>query len=149
MIVTFCGHSKAHLNQLETDLLKTTLNRIILENNECIFYLGGYGNFDFTCLHILLNLKNNYPHIKLVFVTPYLLSSYTKLKEAIEIYDETVYPTLEKTPIKFAIEKRNKWMVDNCNLLICYINTTFGGAYKTYKYAKSKNIQIINVCVNN
>ena len=40
-------------------------------------------------------------------------------------------------------------MINNSDLLICYVNKTWGGAYKTYKYAKNKQLKIINISNSN
>ena len=146
MIVTFCGHSHAILCKEELELLKNTLTEIISKHNDCIFYLGGYGNFDNICLSTITELKKTYPNITTVFVTPYLNNNYSKLKWAKTAYDETIYPEIENTPLRFAITKRNRWMIDNSNLLICCVDHTFGGAYKTLKYAKSRKLKYINIC---
>ena len=144
MIVMFCGHTDSMLTDNEQILLKKLLVDIIKNNETCSFYLGAYGNFDTICFKILTELKIEYKIISRVFITPYLYKS-EKLKTLSKIYDETIYPPIEKTPPKFAILKRNRWMVENSDLLICYISHTFGGAYTTYKYALSKKIKIINV----
>ena len=145
MVVTFCGHSRTILCKEELQLLKNTLIEIIDKNNDCIFYLGGYGNFDNICLSILTELKKIYPNISTVFITPYINNNYSKLKWAKTSYDEIIYPEIENTPLRYAITKRNQWMIDNSNLLICCIDHTFGGAYKTLKYAKLRKLKYINI----
>ena len=40
---------------------------------------------------------------------------------------------------------RNRYMVDNSCVALCYIRYTFGGASKTFEYAKKKEIRIILV----
>lgn len=57
-----------------------------------------------------------------------------------------LYPPIEKVPLKFAISKRNNWMVENSDLVIAYVNHSFGGAYKTLQAAKRKKKRIINIC---
>ncbi len=89
-------------------------------------------------------IKKTYSNIERIFVTPYLNENYNKLKYNKDYYDCCIYPPIEKSPYKFAIEKRNKWMVDNCDFLVCYITRTYGGAYKTFKYA-NKRIKHINI----
>ncbi|MEG1529959.1 MAG: hypothetical protein RR405_06335, partial [Clostridia bacterium] len=74
-------------------------------------------------------------------MTPYIAEGYqTRLKWIIEskLYDEIIYPELEEVPYKFAISKRNEWMVDNADLVIAFVNHHFGGAYSTLQYAKRK-----------
>lgn len=54
---------------------------------------------------------------------------------------------IEKTPPKFAIIKRNEWMIDKSDFLIAYVEHNWGGAYRTLEYAKKQsytNIVILN-----
>ena len=63
-----------------------------------------------------------------------------------KIFDDTIYPDLEKIPRRFAIVKRNEWMIKNSNFLIAYVDHSWGGASKTLEYAKrKKHISIINI----
>lgn len=65
---------------------------------------------------------------------------------ALKIFDDTIYPNIENVPPRFAIIKRNEWMVNNSDFLIAYVENRFGGARKTLQYAeKKKNIKIINL----
>ena len=89
-----------------------------------------------------INLHTN---AKTVFVTPYLSESFSKLKYAKVNFDHIVFPDIENTPKKFAILSRNKWIVDNADLIFALIKRNFGGAFKAYSYAKSKHKNIINL----
>ena len=60
-------------------------------------------------------------------------------------YDEIVYPNIEHVPYKFAISKRNNFMVDSSDLIIAFVDHAWGGAYATLMYAKRKKKTIINL----
>ena len=62
------------------------------------------------------------------------------------LYDSSIYPPIETVPPKFAITKRNEWMVSNADLIIAFVKHKYGGAYKTLTWAKRKNKKIINLC---
>ena len=145
MIITFCGHS----DFLFSDEIKQQLKNIILseisKNPTCKFYLGGYGDFDSLCLRTLRELKTDFPDIELLFITPYLDKNYSKLEFAKYHYDDVIFPPLESVPRKFAILKRNEWMVEEADLFIAYVKYTWGGAAKTLEYAKRKKVPIINI----
>lgn len=47
---------------------------------------------------------------------------------------------------KSAITKRNRWMIENSDIVVAYIYREFGGAYNAVKYAKKLNKTIINLC---
>ena len=149
MIITFCGHSKAIFSGEEKLLLKQLLIKEIRKDPTCKFYLGGYGDFDSLCLWTLRELKAACPDIELLFITPYLDNNYSKLQLAKYYYDDVIFPPIESVPRKFAISKRNEWMVDSANLVIAYVKYSWGGAAKTLEYAKRRKKEIINLTVKN
>ena len=57
--------------------------------------------------------------------------------------DESIYPPLEKVPKRFAISKRNEYMVYNADVVVAYVVYGFGGASKTIQYAERKGKRII------
>ena len=145
MIITFCGHSNCLFSDEEKEKLKQLLIKEIRKNPTCKFYLGGYGDFDSLCLRTLRELKKEFQDIELIFITPYLDKNYSKLEFAKYHYDDVIFPPLESVPRKFAILKRNEWMVDSADLVIAYVKYSWGGAAKTLEYAKSKKVPIINI----
>lgn len=139
MTVTFCGHGKIYYDEsVRQELIKTA--ETLINDGADTFLLGGYGQFDGLCASILTGLKEKYPYIKIIPVIPYLNRDYY-MKD----YDESLYPPLENVPRKFCISRRNQWMVEKSDVLVCYIQNTFGGAYNTYCHAKRKNKKIINL----
>ena len=145
MTITFCGHSNCLFSDEEKEKLKQFLINEIIKNPTCKFYLGGYGDFDSLCLRTLRELKTNFPDIELLFITPYLDKNYSKLELAKYYYDDVIFPPIENVPRKFAILKRNEWMVDSAELVIAYVKYSWGGAAKTLEYAKRKKVPIINI----
>ena len=149
MIITFFGHSNCLFNDDIKIQLKNILLDEIIKNPTCKFYLGGYGDFDSLCLRTLRELKKEFQDIELIFITPYLDKNYSKLEFAKYHYDDIIFPPLESVPRKFAIIKRNEWMVEEADLVIAYVMYSWGGAAKTLEYAKRKKKQIINLAIDN
>ena len=145
MIITFCGHSNCLFSDEEKEKLKQILIKEIRKNPTCKFYLGGYGDFDSLCLRTLRELKKEFQDIELIFITPYIDKNYSKLEFAKYHYDDVIFPPLESVPRKFAILKRNEWMVEEADLVIAYVKYSWGGAAKTLEYAKRKKVPIINI----
>ena len=140
MTVAFCGHSNVYYDTvIEEKLIHIVENLII--NGATEFFTGGYGTFDKLSAKIIRILKEKYPHIKSTLVIPYLDRKYD-----LSMYDDVVYPPLEKTPLRFAISKRNQWMVNNSDVLVAYVEFHWGGAEKMLAYAKQKKKKIINIC---
>ena len=148
MIITFCGHSDFLFSDDVKQQLKNILVSEIRKNPTCKFYLGGYGDFDSFCLRSLRELKKEFQDIELIFITPYIDKNYSRLKFAKYHYDDIIFPPLESVPRKFAILKRNEWMVEEADLVIAYVKYSWGGAAKTLEYANRKKKQIINLATN-
>ena len=149
MIITFCGHSDFLFSDDVKQQLKNILVSEIIKNPTCKFYLGGYGDFDSLCLRTLRELKKEFQDIELIFITPYIDKNYSKLEFAKYHYDDVIFPPLENVPSKFAILKRNEWMVEEADLVIAYVMYSWGGAVKTLEYAKRKKKTIINLAEKN
>ena len=76
-----------------------------------------------------------------------MTKSANKNKQLYEsLYDEIVLPVSpDMTHYKAAILQRNKWMVQESDIIIAYVYRDFGGAYATLKYARMLKKQIINL----
>ena len=149
MIITFTGHSHIFVNTDLKEVIKREIRKHIILTESVTFYLGGYGKFDELCAQACRDLKNEYANVELVYVTPYIsLSEQAKIKEMQKcgLCDTSIYPPIEKVPLRFAISKRNEWMMANADLIISYIDHDYGGAYKSFQIAKRKKKRIINIC---
>lgn len=148
MIISFIGHSFVPDASAVKEKVKKLLNSIV-DIEKITFYLGGHGSFDEICACVCRELKKEHKNWEIVYVTPYMsLSEQSKIKEneRLCLYDSSIYPPIESTPKKFAILKRNEWMMTNSDLIIAYVNHGCGGAYKTLQFAKRKKKTIINIC---
>lgn len=137
MRITFCGHKDVFDRDCVEQWLRQVCTDLIIQGAD-EFFLGGYGHFDYMCASVLRELKKTHPHIRLVLVLPYLNS--TMIADG---YDETVYPPLESVPKRFAISRRNEWMVRESDVVVAYVIRGFGGAAKTLDYARRKKKTII------
>lgn len=144
MIITFVGHSSLY----NCDNLSEKVRKAIIDNTQnednIVFYCGGYGDFDNLCAKVCKLIKDTRPNCEVVFVTPYISKSHQAISTQ-KLYDLTLYPPLESVPLKFAISKRNEWMINQADLVISYIDYTYGGAYKSFCYAKRKKKRVINL----
>ena len=150
MIIAFFGHRKLlNIGDL-FEVVKQTILLNISKNETVEFYCGGYGDFDNLCLNACNEIKKEQEKCETVFITPYISEiQQRKIKELISanLYDSVIYPPLENVPLKFAISKRNEWIVNKADLIIAYVTHKFGGAYKSLLYAKRKKKKIINLAV--
>lgn len=148
MIISFFGHSSIYRDKMLATILKETIKKHMVHNDETIFYCGGYGDFDYLCATVCSSLKKEMNNCKVAYITPYITESHQKnINEIMSsgLYDVSIYPPLENVPFRYAISRRNEWMVNEADLVIAYIKNTYGGAYKSFLYAKKKGKTVINL----
>ena len=148
MRVTFCGHRTL----TETNILYEELKKILegifqiaqTMQEKLVFYCGGYGAFDSLAAKGVAEIRKRYTEVKseLIFVTPYILGEQRKNPLFEKEYDEIVYPPLENVPFRFAIIRRNEWMVDHSAHVIAVFNEEKGGTKNTVDYAEKHGVQI-------
>ena len=145
MIISFCGHSNYSSTQTdEIDTIK--LLEEIIQGNQVDFYLGGYGNFDNFALVCAKKYKEKHSNAQIIFVTPYLGDWLDRRRDDLKkVYDDIIYPELEHVPKKFAISKRNEWIINQSDFIISYVKTHYGGAYKSLLYAHKRKKLYVNL----
>lgn len=134
---TFFGHSECY--GLDEALLSRTVEALICQGVDT-FYVGNQGRFDSGVYFCLKRLQKRYPNIRVAVVLAYLSGE----KRAGEEMQDTMYPEIEGSP-KFAIERRNRWMIRESDCYIYYVNHTWGGAYKFARLAKRQGLTVINL----
>ena len=121
----FFGHREVTHNI--RDKLKAIIENLITEDGVTEFYAGNQGQFDCIVFSVLKELKTEYPQIRYTVVLAYMPDEHIK-----ELYGEdTLYPDgMESVPKKFAISKRNDWIIQQSGIAICYVHKITGGAAK-------------------
>lgn len=111
------------------------------------FLVGNQGHFDSMVLSVLRKLKDEYPQISYRVILAYLPTSKDDLASLEPM--ETMYPEgLETAPKRFAISKRNDWMLSQSDFVICYVWHHFGGASQFVEKAKRQNKTVISILEN-
>lgn len=135
----FIGHNECY--GVTSEQIKEAIVSLI-DKGVTDFLSGGQGGFDRLCGRCVYEVKKQYPNINNYLVIPYL--SFNVYNS--ELFDSIIYPDdFETYHFKAAIPARNKFMVDNANYAICYVNHGWGGAAKTYERAKKKGL---NICIS-
>ena len=140
MVCTFLGHSECY--GLDKDVLRNAIEDLIKQGTT-EFLVGNHGQFDGMVFSCLQDLSKDYPEISYSVALAYLPTH----KEEYDIYHgHSFYPEgQENGPAKFAIERRNRYLIDSADVCLCYVNHTFGGAYKFTRMAKNRGLQVINL----
>lgn len=136
---TFLGHRDAPPG------IKSSLRQVILDLIERQgvkqFYVGNHGSFDAMARSLLAEFEQTYG-ISYEIVLAYLPRQEDKLYDP----DHTVLPEgIETVPPRFAIEYRNKWMIDHSDIVITYVHRSFGGAAKFKELAEKRNKVVIPI----
>lgn len=147
----FTGHR--NLNKCEMEKIKALLNRVILEliiQGYRYFGSGGARGFDTMAALTVLELKKDFPHIRLILVLPCENQTNGWNTVDIKMYnyikthaDKTVYTS--KKYFSGCMQKRNRHLVDNSSVCICYLNKQYGGTLYTVRYAKLQGLRILNL----
>ena len=147
----FTGHRKIPLDQhkIVTQRLREAISASI-KNGYFYFGTGGAIGFDTFAALEVLELKKEYPHIKLILVLPCKTQTRGWKPEDIYRYekikceaDKIVYTS--EAYYKGCMQKRNRHLVDNSSLCICYLLEDQGGTSYTVRYAREKTLKIINI----
>jgi len=140
--VTFFGHKD--IPQEIQPSLEATLIDLIANRAADIFYVGNQGKFDSMVKSTLQKLKKSYSNISYTVVLAYMPTKQENFYQT--DFSNTIYPDgIEKSPLKFAICWRNKWMVNHSDYVITYVTRSFGGAAKFSDYAIRQGKTVINL----
>lgn len=120
--------------------LRSSIERLILSQNAVRFYVGHQGRFDAIVLRALRELKKQHSKI-----TYHVVLAYLPEKQLPYHPEETLFPEgLEVVPPRFAIERRNRWMIDHSDFVVAALYRDFGGAAEAIRYAKRQGKVVID-----
>lgn len=139
MTVTFFGH-KDTPKEIEPTL-RTTLVDLIENHDATKFYVGNNGIFDTMVRHQLEELSHTYS-ITYNVVLAYLPTK----KNEYDNFTNTLLPEgIETAPKRFAISYRNKWMVEQSDVVVTYVTHSFGGAAQFKELAERQGKMVIEL----
>ena len=129
--------------------LEETLYQLIQEGYR-FFGAGGALGFDTIAALTVLELKKKYNDIKLILVLPCKNQTRGWSDKDVSIYekimsqaDKVVYT--QEHYDRGCMFKRNRHLVDNSSVCVCYLTEAKGGTAYTVDYAKQKGKRIINI----
>lgn len=136
MVCSLFGNSDAS-NSIKPLVYDAIINLIKNEKVDT-FLIGNNGNFDRITKAILTELYDTYPHIKITVCLAYLPTN----QDADLTF--TVYPEgLESVPKRFAIIRRNQWMIEQSQFVVIYMKHTCSNTAKIAEIAETKNKRMI------
>ena len=139
----FFGHKDA--DSSISPRLREAIIKLILEQGITNFLVGNNGKFDYIVYKALKDIKQEYPYITYSVVLAYLPGEKTEY-ENYYTEEETLLPDgIEVGPARFAIDRRNKWMVEQADYVITHVTHSWGGAAKFKELAEKKEKTVINI----
>ncbi len=136
--------------------MKRRLRKVLIsliQNGYIYFGAGGALGFDTIAAQTVLELKAVYPQIKLVLVLPCLSQAFLWSETDVAVYEEiksradkVVYTGQEY--LEGCMHKRNRHLVDNSSVCVCYFNGDEGGTSYTMNYALKQGKDVINIAKN-
>jgi len=150
--VTFCGSSYIINSEYIFEKLVETLELVVMpsyvtDRYKYTFYCGGYGEFDGLACKAVDVIRKNHPNLNIekLFVTPYITPEFKeKIDYVREYYDDVIYPPIEKVPLRLAIVARNRWMIDQSDIVIGYDRSArYTKKNLEYAFKKKKSILYI------
>lgn len=148
---SFTGHRKISNIPAISAVTQQEIIRLI-ETGVTTFLNGAALGFDQLTALLILDLKKEYPHIKLHMVLPCPPEAQTKKwrDEDKEVYydilrraDEII--TLSQHYYNGCMQARNRYLVGNSGHCICYLVQPTGGTAYTVKMALKSGLTIINI----
>lgn len=122
--------------------LRVTLEALINNRGVDVFYVGNQGQFDRIVRTVLRELQEKYPHIRYAVVLAYLPAE----TDGIDCGDDTMFPEgMESVHPRYAIVRRNQWLIHNSEFVVCYVRHAWGGAYRNMVCAMRRQKYVVNL----
>lgn len=152
-IQTCCFTGHRQLPAEEQEEIASRLERVIaaLYQKGIRYYgAGGALGFDALAARTVIRLRESCPDMKLILVLPCLTQTRGWRPEAVAEYerikaqaDKVVYTAQQYT--RGCMHRRNRHLVDNSSVCVCYLAKDNGGTAYTVRYAEEKGLEIVNI----
>lgn len=147
----FTGHRQIPLEKRAE--IAGQLERVIVSlYQRGVRFYGAGGALGFDCLaaQTVLRLRESCPGMKLILVLPCLtqtqgwpaadVAEYERIKR---LANKVVYTSQAYTA--GCMHKRNRHLVDNSSVCVCYLTKDSGGTAYTVRYAREQGLEVINL----
>ena len=146
-VCAFTGH-RILSDDYDPDLLKKVITNLA-KTGVKRFLCGMAIGFDMEAAKAVLSLKKKLK-LELVACLPcegqdarFSAKNKELYKSILEKCDEVI--TLEPAYVSGCMHRRDRYLVDNSDILVCFLRRMSGGTYYTVNYARRKNKKIIEL----
>ncbi|MEE1014160.1 MAG: SLOG family protein [Clostridia bacterium] len=137
-------HREAVARRLEQQI------RQLIQDGICDFIAGGARGFDTLAAETVLDLRREFPHIRLILALPcrdqtrgWGLGEKQQYERIVARADLVHY--LAETYDSGCMMRRNRFMVDHSTACIFYLTRMRSGTYKTVEYAMEQGHTLYNI----
>lgn len=132
---TFFGHRDAP-EEVKPKIRETILS--LVQRGVTHFYVGNQGAFDRMVLGELEKIAKENP------ILYYVVLAYFPTQDMTT--KQTILPDgIEQAHPRFAICRRNEWMIEKSEIIVAYVYRNYGGAARYTEKARRKGKKIINL----
>ena len=147
-VCAFSGHRNLAVYDFDELLLQRVIVNLV-KNGIKRFLCGMAVGFDMKAAQTVIVLKKSYD-IELVACLPCANQSERYSQKNKLLYDEILaccdeVVVLESEYVSGCMHRRDRYMVDNSDTLVCFLRKTSGGTYYTVNYARKANKKIIEL----
>ena len=138
MTCTFIGHKDCPFS------VKMGIEGVILElisKGAKHFLVGNNGNFDYLVQLILADLLKKGFDISVSIVLSYIYEVSISGHQELTAFPEE----LSNAPKRFAISKRNEYLLKKSSIIVCYVNNRFSNSFKWLEKARKKGLIIVEI----
>jgi len=141
---TLTGHRELPAD-FDNKILYNTLESLLLEGCDT-FFCGMAEGFDLLSLGLLLELKDRY-HFTVEACVPFRGQEKNFSPRNRELYFDYLQKCDKITVLSDTYKKgiflaRDRYMVDECDVVLAYLTKQSGGTYYTVNYAKSRGKEV-------
>ncbi len=144
----FSGHRKLNLYDFNNLLLDRIILNLI-KNGTKEFYCGMAVGFDVAAAESVLFFKKKYD-VKLIACLPCDDQAYRFSAASRQRYERVLTQcdeVISLAPLYFSgcMHARDRYLVDNCDVLVCFLRKNSGGTFYTVNYARQSNKKLIEL----
>ncbi len=146
--VSLFGHREIYDIRQLNDKLTPIIKNLIQTQSYVSFLIGRNGEFDTFAASVIKHAQkeSKKESSDITLVLPYPIADIEYYEK---YYDSIIIPEcLHGSHPKSAITLKNRWMIEQSNLVIVYVERNIGGAYNAMKYAEKLNKKIVNLYNN-
>lgn len=139
MVCTFFGHRDTP--DTVAPVLRRVIEELILRHGVSLFYVGHRGNFDAMAIRLLTETERKYG-CRFFVVLPYL----PRRPDPFLPPSNTILPDgFEGFPPRYAIDRANRWMLAQSDIVVTCVNHATGGAARWKETARKQGKTVIEL----